>query len=87
MKISNKGKEAPIISSISYYHNVKRENGKIGDYIMIEFLDKEYKCQVLNVNTKVDINSLDKKVEIKGIAETDVITIYDIKEQEGKINE
>lgn len=87
MKISKKGKEAPIISSISYLHNVKRENGDIGDYIMIEFLDKEYNSQVLNVNTKVDVNSLDKKIEIKGIYNSDIITIYDIKEQEGKINE
>lgn len=87
MKISKKGKETPIISSISYLHNVKRENGDIGDYIMIEFLDKEYNSQVLNVNTKVDVNSLDKKIEIKGIHNSDIITIYDIKEQEGKINE
>ena len=86
MKIK-KGKEAPIISNISFFHNVKREDGSIGDYIMVEFLDKEYRNQVINVDTKIDVNSLEKKIELKGVAKTDCITIYDINEQEGKINE
>lgn len=86
MKISKKGKEAPIISNISYYHNVKREDDSIGDYIMIRFIG-DYKEQVINVNTKVDVNSLDKKIQIKGIYNSDIITIYDIEEQEGRINE
>jgi hypothetical protein len=87
MKISKKGIDAPIISNISFYHNVKREDGSIGDYIIIEYLNKQYRSQVLNVDTKVDVNALDKKIEIKGIADSDVITIYDLKEQEGRINE
>jgi hypothetical protein len=87
MRISKKGLEAPIISNISFYHNVKREDGSIGDYIVVEYLSKDYRSQVLNVETKVDVNSLDKKIQIKGIAESDVVTIYDLKEQEGHINE
>ena len=87
MKISKKGIEAPIISNISFYHNVKREDDSIGDYIIVEFLGDNYKSQVLNVNTKVDVNSLGKPIEIKGIHNSDIITIYDINEREGKINE
>ena len=86
MKISKKGKESPIISNISYYHNVKREDDSIGDYIMVDFIG-DYRQQVINVNTKVDINALEKKIQIKGIHNSDIITIYDIKEQEGFIYE
>ena len=53
---------------------------------MIRFIG-DYKEQVINVNTKVDVNSLDKKIQIKGIYNSDIITIYDIEEQEGRINE
>ena len=86
MKISKKGKEAPIISNISYFHNVKREDDSIGDYIMVDFIG-DYRQQVINVNTKVDVNALKKKIQIKGIHNSDIITIYDIKEQEGFIDE
>ena len=86
MKISKKGKEAPIISNISYYHNVKREDDSIGDYIIVDFIG-DYRQQVINVNTKVDVNALEKKIQIKGIKESDIITLYDIKEQEGFIDE
>jgi len=86
LKINKKGKEAPIISNISYYHNVKREDDSIGDYIMIDFIG-DYRQQVINVNTKVDVNALEKKIQIKGIKDSDIITLYDIKEQEGFIDE
>lgn len=86
MKISKKGKQAPIIERITYHHNVKREDDSIGDYIIVDFIG-DYKEQVINVNTKVDVNALDKKIQIKGIKDSDVVPIYNIKEQEGYIEE
>ena len=86
MKIRKKSKQAPIIKSITYHHNVIREDDSIGDYIIVDFIG-DYKEQVINVNTKVDVNALDKKIQIKGIKDSDVVPIYNIKEQEGYIEE
>ena len=80
-----KGKEAPIISSISYMHHIKREDGSIGDYLMIEYLDKSLETQLLNVETKIDVNALDKTIVLTPIEGTDIVPIYDINEQEGFI--
>lgn len=87
MKVKKTKKQTPIIKSIVYYHNVKREDATTGDYIVIEYLDKEYRTQVINADTKIDVNALDKKIELKEIADTDVITLYNLREQGGTIYE
>lgn len=86
MEIQKNKNEAPIIRSIKYYHNVKREDKSIGSYIIVEF-SGDYNTQVINVQTKVDVNSLDKTIKLDKTLKSDIITIYDIDEQEGKINE
>lgn len=87
MKIKNKGKQAPIIADITYYHNITREDKTAGDYIVINYLDKEYRTQVINADSKVDINALDKKITLKKNKDTGVVKLYDIQEQGGIINE
>jgi hypothetical protein len=86
MKIKNKGIQAPIISDITFYHNATREDKTIGDYIVINFLGG-YKTQVINVDSKVDVNCLDKNIKLKKNKDSDVVCLYDIKEQEGFLND
>lgn len=80
-----RGIEAPTISSIKYYHNVKREDNSIGDYIVVSYLDSKYKEQVINVDTKVDVNALNNSIELNESKDTEIVKLYDVEEQEGYI--
>lgn len=86
MKIKNKGIDAPIISDITFYHNFTREDKTIGDYIVINYLG-DYKTQIINAQTKVNINVLNKKITLKKNKDSDIVCLYDIKEQGGFLND
>ena len=86
MKIFTTGKEAPIIADITYCHNIEREDKTTGDYIVVNYLG-DYKTQVINADSKVDVNCLDKNIKLKKNKDSDVVCLYNIDEQEGKINE
>ena len=87
MKIFTTGKEAPIIADITYCHNIEREDKTTGDYIVVNYLG-DYKTQVINADSKVDVNSLNShKLRLKKKKDTQLITLFDLNEQEGQINE